>query len=56
MAAPCIVANTYLKGSYTEHYSAIERNQQWAGVAVSPILLAVWNLQPGHAGNPRLYP
>ena len=27
MAAHCILANTYLQGSYTEHYSAIERNR-----------------------------
>ena len=37
---PGIVANSYLEGSYSEHYPAIERNKSGL-VPVSAVLLAV---------------
>jgi len=51
---PGIVANTYLEGSYTERYPAVE--PQWTAPAVSPVLLAVRHPQPCIAGHARVDP
>ena len=53
---PGLVAHSYLEGSYTERYPAIERNRERPAAAVSPVLLALRHPQPRLAGNPRLDP
>ena len=51
---PGLVAHSYLEGSYTENYPAIERNRNGHATALPPILLALWHPQPRLARNARL--
>ena len=53
---PGLVAHTYLEGSYTERYPAIERSRNGIAAAVPPVLLALRHSQPRLAGNARLDP
>ena len=56
MAGPGLVAHTYLEGSYTERYPAIERSRERTAPAVPAILLALWHSQPRRAGDAGLDP
>ena len=53
---PGLVAQTYLEGSYTEHYPGDRAQPERTASAVSPILLALWHPQPRRAGNAGLDP
>jgi xylulose-5-phosphate/fructose-6-phosphate phosphoketolase len=50
---PGIVAHSYLEGSYTEHYPAIER---WFGAAVPPVFLALRHSKSRCTGNSGVDP
>jgi xylulose-5-phosphate/fructose-6-phosphate phosphoketolase len=53
---PGIVAHTYLEGSYTERYPAIERSRNGLQRLFPPVLLALRHSQPRRAGNAGLDP
>ena len=50
---PGIVAHSYLEGSYTEHYPAIERSRNGSAAAVPAVFLALRHSEPCRAGNSR---